>query len=349
MLDNIKSIDKGIRPKILKKIKRETAERIFVSIPTLTEELELDKINDFEERTKLRAEHIKKFPEDVFWDFAEFVGLRGIVKFDNVKVSNKGELAIFGRDGKLYYRECRTEGKKKYDKFNIDKIFYSVHRVIATTFCPKDERLKNADYKDLHVNHKDGVKYHNSSDNLEWVTGVENALHGYKYNDYTQNEYYHITVHVDNGYKNSEFIVSSDELDKIGLTPGAARIQSRNRGDRLYYGMQLKRCLSPEGQSLGYPPGLTELFNKNRKYFIAHSRPIIGEIVVGRYAGLKFSLFGTNEIKRYFTHAGINQQINRNNSVYYSCVFKYATHEEAIKYHGLLTKVIYAELLKNRR
>lgn len=47
------------------------------------------------------------------------------------------------------------------------------HRVIATLFCKRD--IGN-DY----VNHIDGNKQNNSSDNLEWVTRSENTKHSYR-------------------------------------------------------------------------------------------------------------------------------------------------------------------------
>ena len=47
----------------------------------------------------------------------------------------------------------------------------SVHRIVASTFLstPSDDQI--------HVNHIDGNKLNNNSDNLEWVTRSENAQH----------------------------------------------------------------------------------------------------------------------------------------------------------------------------
>lgn len=54
-----------------------------------------------------------------------------------------------------------------------EKKFLLLHRVIATAFCEKDPRRNE-------VNHIDGDKLNNRSDNLEWVTRDENLEHAYK-------------------------------------------------------------------------------------------------------------------------------------------------------------------------
>lgn len=50
---------------------------------------------------------------------------------------------------------------------------YSVHRLVAEAY------IENIDNKEW-VNHKDGNKLNNSSNNLEWVTAAENNQHSYK-------------------------------------------------------------------------------------------------------------------------------------------------------------------------
>lgn len=47
---------------------------------------------------------------------------------------------------------------------------HSVHRIVAQAFC---HRPRNAEC----VNHKDGNKHNNNSENLEWVTNGENSRH----------------------------------------------------------------------------------------------------------------------------------------------------------------------------
>lgn len=56
----------------------------------------------------------------------------------------------------------------------VNKIFLT-HRLVAETFLPNPNNLPV-------VHHKDGNKYNNKVENLEWVTVKENALHKFETN-----------------------------------------------------------------------------------------------------------------------------------------------------------------------
>jgi hypothetical protein len=80
------------------------------------------------------------------------------------------------RNGKLLIQENDKCGYKKV-RYILDGHLKSrkdfVHRLLAKEFIANPESKKE-------VNHKNGIKFDNRKDNLEWVTRQENALHSYR-------------------------------------------------------------------------------------------------------------------------------------------------------------------------
>lgn len=63
-------------------------------------------------------------------------------------------------------------------KYGIAKS-YAVHRLVASAFC--DRRLFTTE-----VNHKNGIKYDNRAENLEWMTHQENSQYSFDCLDATE-------------------------------------------------------------------------------------------------------------------------------------------------------------------
>lgn len=92
-----------------------------------------------------------------------------VVGINNYFVSNFGR--IKNNKGDL----CKSRpNAHEYIKITINKISFSIHRLVATTFIPN---LENKEF----VNHIDGNKTNNNLSNLEWVSCLENNIHKIKY------------------------------------------------------------------------------------------------------------------------------------------------------------------------
>ena len=76
---------------------------------------------------------------------------------------------------------CFSTNKDRGDyRFCVDDKNYFVARLICVLFHPIEGKTKYDDYKDMEVNHKDGVVTNNHADNLEWTTHSQNMLHAYQ-------------------------------------------------------------------------------------------------------------------------------------------------------------------------
>ena len=88
------------------------------------------------------------------------------------------EISSLGRvrnviTGKEIVGDTNSVGYRRVTLYMPFKQRYFVHRLVAEHFC-------NGYAKDLVVNHIDGNKTNNTSDNLEFITRSENDLHAYR-------------------------------------------------------------------------------------------------------------------------------------------------------------------------
>lgn len=89
------------------------------------------------------------------------------------EISNKGNVRS-KRKGRVYKILKPMKDSKGYlrirNTINRERITFKIHREVAKAFIPNPEDKPQ-------VNHINGIKDDNMVENLEWITGLENARH----------------------------------------------------------------------------------------------------------------------------------------------------------------------------
>lgn len=92
-----------------------------------------------------------------------------------IYVSNEGRVKSFLREMENGRILAQSPDRKGYMRVRVTiggiKQTHKVHRLVASAF------VKRLSEQQTFVNHMDGNKKNNRSDNLEWVTALENAHH----------------------------------------------------------------------------------------------------------------------------------------------------------------------------
>jgi hypothetical protein len=114
--------------------------------------------------------------EEVWKDVPNFEGLYQVSNFGQVKSLAR---VLTLRDGRpqtkperILKQATSRKGYKTVKLCNIgEEHTFQVHRLVAEAFIPNPDNLPQ-------VNHKDEIKYHNFSSNLEWCTNDYNINYG---------------------------------------------------------------------------------------------------------------------------------------------------------------------------
>lgn len=90
------------------------------------------------------------------------------------QISNLGSVKSFLRsktNGKIFFLKRKRTGYQTVRLYKNKKVKeFLVHRLVCCHFIDNPENKKE-------VNHKNGIKADNNSDNLEWASRSENMIH----------------------------------------------------------------------------------------------------------------------------------------------------------------------------
>ena len=107
------------------------------------------------------------------WKELEILGLQYLI-------SNTGKIKGLGRNKELKQRYTKDGYLEvTVGKYNDKRTSRRVHTLVALAFVPKPNN-----YGEFEVNHKDTNRENNNSDNLEWITHIENVRYSAKLGNY---------------------------------------------------------------------------------------------------------------------------------------------------------------------
>ena len=289
----------------------------------------------YDERVLARHNYIeeqkKKDPNYVGWDFPEhFRSTHGVTKISALKcdltrlVNTIGQMVGHSRNSLVI-----TFGRKNVEGYytsymgrGTKRIGVRVHRVVACTFIPIPERLKEFRNK-LVVNHKDDLKYNNLRSNLEWCTQQENTIKGFE-TGVSKSTAFKMTVNLPGAlYKKEYYFSRAGTLHKYGLTRTSVVKSIAKNIEYLHSYWEIVPIEETLDKIIGISNEELSIL-RDPKYGQSGTKAIIGTIVSeGPCKGEQFCLFGASEIVKYgFDTSTIWKVLRKFKITHRGCTFK---------------------------
>lgn len=117
---------------------------------------------------------IEDLPNEEWRDAPYGEGLYMVSNYGRIKSVNRVSVYTNNpRPDKILKQKNHRNGYKMISFFiNKSCLYKTVHRLVALAFIPNPENKET-------INHKNGIKWDNRVENLEWATYSENGIHAY--------------------------------------------------------------------------------------------------------------------------------------------------------------------------
>ena len=176
--------------------------------------------------------------EEVYLYVQGFEGYYEVSNFGNVRSVDHN---VMYKDGRIYkYKGQKikpTPDKKGYLQVGFNrngvKTTHRIHSLVAETFIPIPPSEDP-----LEVNHIDGEKSNNNSENLEWVTSSENTRKGYEIGLFDNARSATASALKGNQWQAKRLIVFEKETGLTKLYPSAVKAaMSYGHGKRYFHNL----------------------------------------------------------------------------------------------------------------
>lgn len=288
----------------------------------ISDQLQFKSDMSYQDRVKTRYDYVQeqlKIDSNYEgWDYIDYWNYSPKSKEPGELITSK--TALISTRGNLVKYKFNTSGVTLTKGYMSDRYLKStfrdvnekahkvfIHRVVACTFLPKDDKLNDIPYSVLIANHESNHKLINTTTNLKWMTQQDNIEHAIKHGAFyfTNKEDLKPIVGkyiIPGKWFGTEFyIVGKRELIDAGFNNDSV-YKAAKKGIQSAHGCEWNYVeLSEIGDSLSGKDSidteLLDLMTNDRSKSSRLTKPILATIVKeGEFKGQQFVIYGRKKL-----------------------------------------------------